>query len=77
MTNDNNLSESILNDLKNGKIVKRTIRGFDYYFPKLINKQTTKRYTEKCIYCKNKTFRHFISRFGKKYYQCEKCFGIN
>lgn len=77
MKKDNNLSKSVLRDLKTGKIIKRTINGFDYYFPKLVNKPTTKQYTENCIFCKNKTFKHFSSHFGKKYYQCEKCFGIN
>lgn len=76
---DGNLSKGALDDLKNGKIIKRTINGFNYYFPKLINRPTTKQYTENCIYCKNKTFRYFSGsiKMGKIHYQCEKCFGIN
>ena len=30
-----------------------------------------------CWDCNNKTFRYFLSVWGKKYYQCEKCRAIN
>lgn len=30
-----------------------------------------------CLYCNNKTFRYHSISHGKKYYQCEKCLGIN
>jgi len=30
-----------------------------------------------CLYCRNKTFRYYCTAAGKKYYQCEKCRGIN
>lgn len=30
-----------------------------------------------CLYCGNKTFRYWGQSFGKKYYQCELCWGIN
>jgi len=30
-----------------------------------------------CLYCNNKTFRYYSCVAGKKYYQCEKCRGIN
>lgn len=30
-----------------------------------------------CLYCGNKTFRFYSSVYGKKYFQCEKCRGIN
>lgn len=77
MIDDSTWSKATQNDIKSGKIIKRTINGFDYYFPKLVNRPTTSKHTESCIYCKNRTFRYFRSHFGKKYYQCEKCFGIN
>jgi hypothetical protein len=72
-----NLSKNILKDLKNGKLIRRTINGFDYFFPKLIDGDRTNMYSEKCIYCKNNHYRYYNSKFGKKYYQCENCFGIN
>lgn len=74
---NNTLSKGALNALKRGEIIKKTINGFDYYFPKLVNRPRTKQYAEECIYCKNKNFRYFSNSFGKKYYQCENCFGIN
>ncbi len=30
-----------------------------------------------CLYCGSKTFRYYCSAARKKYYQCEKCRGIN
>lgn len=74
MRKDDNLSDK---NLKNGKIVKKIINGFNYYFPKLVNRKTTTKYSNKCIYCKSTRYRYFSSSFGKKYYQCENCLGIN
>ena len=30
-----------------------------------------------CLFCGNKTIRYYSSSYVKKYYQCEKCRGIN
>lgn len=30
-----------------------------------------------CLFCGNKNFRYHCKAGGKKYYQCEKCRGIN
>ncbi len=59
--------------------VKRVIDGFTYLFPPLVNRSSCSTYNppEGCLYCGNKTFRYYSCCFGKKYYQCEKCQGIN
>lgn len=59
--------------------VKRVIDGFTYLFPPLINRPRCFTYNppEGCLYCRNKTFRFHSSIYGKKYYQCENCWGIN
>lgn len=58
---------------------KFTINGFTYLFPPLVNKPRCSTYNlpEGCLYCGNNTFRYYSSSYGKKYYQCEKCRGIN
>ncbi len=58
--------------------VKRVIDGFTYFFPPLVNRPRCFTYDppEGCLYCRNKTFRFHSSIYGKKYYQCEKCWGI-
>ena len=44
MTNDNSTwSKATQDDIKSGKIIKRTINSFDYYFPKLVDRPTTKK----------------------------------
>ena len=59
--------------------IKHIINGFPYFFPPLVNKPRCFTYTpsEGCLYCGNKTFRYHSKIAGKKYYQCEKCGGIN
>jgi len=58
---------------------KRVINGFTYYFPHLVNRSRCFTYNpaEGCLYCRNKTFRYYSTVYEKKYYQCEKCGGIN
>ncbi len=56
-------------------------RANKYFFerPKLVNRPRCKSYNPEngCLYCGNMTFRFYSSVYGKKYYQCEKCRGIN
>jgi len=71
-------SKKTQDDIKNGNIVKRTINGQDYYFPKLVNRPTLKKaFSCNCIYCGHDRFRFRSSVFGKNYYQCENCWGVN
>ncbi|ODS35618.1 hypothetical protein BEH94_03430 [Candidatus Altiarchaeales archaeon WOR_SM1_SCG] len=58
---------------------KHIIDGLPYLFPSLVNRPRCFTYgTENgCIYCGNKTFRYYSKVSVKKYYQCEKCGGIN
>jgi len=53
--------------------------GITYLFPPLVNRARCFSYNLEngCIYCGNKTFRYYSKAHGKKYYQCEKCWGIN
>lgn len=46
---------------------------------KLVNRSRCFTYNPNggCLYCGNKTFRYHSSESGKKYYQCEKCRGLN
>lgn len=64
---------------ENRKIKKKIIDGVTYYFPTLVNRSHCYSFNppKGCLYCKNKTFRYYSTSFGKKYYQCEKCCGIN
>ncbi len=77
MKKDRLFSNKTLNDLENGKLIKRIFNVFEYYFPKLVNRKQCLTYQEECIYCKSKTYRFYSSQYGKKYYQCENCYGIN
>ena len=47
--------------------------------PKLINRSRSHTFKLEggCWDCSNTTFRYFLSVWGKKYYQCEKCRAIN
>ncbi len=70
------------NGLKNGKskdFRKHIIDGAPYFFPPLVNRPKCSAYNPKegCLYCGNKTFRYHSTVCNKKYYQCEKCGGIN
>jgi len=58
---------------------KYAIDGFSYLFPPLVSRPRCFTFNPKegCLYCGNKTFRYFSKVAGKKYYQCEKCGGIN
>ena len=58
---------------------KHIINDFPYLFPSLVNRSRCFTYNPggSCIYCGNKTFRYYSKSGGKKYYQCEKCEGIN
>lgn len=58
---------------------KVIIDGFPYLFPPLVNRKRSSTYNPEggCLYCGNKTFRFRSKGGGKKYYQCEKCWGIN
>lgn len=58
---------------------KHIIDGFLYLFPPLVNRSQCFTYNLEgsCIYCGNETFRYYSKSEGKKYYQCEKCGGIN
>jgi hypothetical protein len=53
--------------------------GITYFFPPLVNRARCFSYNleDGCLYCGNKTFRYYSKAYGKKYYQCEKCWGIN
>lgn len=55
------------------------IDGITYFFPPLVNRARCSTYNLEagCLYCGNKTFRYYSKAYGKKYYQCEKCWGIN
>ena len=55
------------------------IDGLPYLFPPFVNRPICFTYNPKegCLYCGNKTFRYYSKVVGKKYYQCEKCGGIN
>lgn len=59
--------------------VKRVVNGYPYLFPPLVNKPRCSTYNppKGCLYCGNNTFRYYSKGGGKKYYQCEKCWGIN
>jgi len=50
-----------------------------YLFPPLVNRRRCFSYNPQggCLYCGNKTFRFHSKGYGKKYYQCEKCWGLN
>jgi len=57
------------------------IRVFDkhaYLFPQLTKRKTCNSYIpiNGCIYCGSKSFRYRSSSHGKKYYQCENCWGV-
>jgi len=58
---------------------KVIIDGFPYFFPPLVKRMRCFTYSpvEGCLYCRNKTFRYYSTVCRKKYYQCEKCGGIN
>lgn len=58
---------------------KHIIDNFPYLLPPLINRTRCFTYSpdEGCLYCSNKTFRYYSKSGNKKYYQCEKCGGIN
>jgi hypothetical protein len=55
------------------------IGSFPYLFPSLVNRPRCFTYNPRdgCLYCANRTFRYYSKAGGKKYYQCEKCGGIN
>jgi hypothetical protein len=59
--------------------VKHTIEGFTYLSPPLVKRERCFTYNPSagCLYCGNNTFRYYSSGYGKKYYQCEKCQGVN
>jgi hypothetical protein len=43
----------------------------------LVNRPRCYTYHGPCIYCDHTVFRYYGQSFGKKYYQCELCHGIN
>jgi hypothetical protein len=59
--------------------VKRVIDGITYLFPPIVNRPRCFTYNSPrgCLYCGNNTFRYYSKAGGKKYYQCEKCYGVN
>ena len=61
------------------RVKKRIIDGIAYYFPNLVNRPRCFSFNplNGCLYCNNKTFRYYSNSYGKKYYQCENCFGVN
>jgi hypothetical protein len=58
---------------------KQIIDNFPYMFPPLVKRlRCSTPYSKMaCMYCGNTTFRYHSKSGGKKYYQCEKCRGIN
>lgn len=70
-------TKKTVKDIESGRIVKRTIGEQDYFFPKLVNRVTCKTFSQNCIYCKHTKFKFYSHSFGKNYYQCEHCYGIN
>lgn len=58
---------------------KVVINGYPYLFPPLVKRTRCNTFNLEngCLYCGNKTFRFYSKAANKKYYQCEKCFGIN
>jgi len=61
------------------KVDKKLQNKYFYERPRLVNRSQCKNYSPEkgCLYCGNKTFRFYSNAYGKKYYQCEKCRGIN
>jgi len=61
------------------EVDKKLRNKYFYERPKLVNRARCKNYNPEkgCLYCGSKTFRFYSSVYGKKYYQCEKCHGIN
>lgn len=61
------------------KVDKNSKNPADYSFPPLVNRARCFSYDSErgCLYCGNKSFRYYCQAYGKKYYQCEKCRGIN
>jgi len=55
------------------------IDGFPYFFLNIARRKRCHTYSPEggCLYCGNKTFRYYSTVCKKKYYQCEKCGGIN
>ena len=63
----------------NKPFVKVIIDNHEFIFPELVNRPRCYTFDspEGCLYCGNKTFRYHSKAGEKKYYQCEKCRGIN
>jgi len=76
---ENNIFKEWIEKWEKKGFRKHIINGFTYLFPPLVNKSPCFTYNppEGCLYCGNKTFRYYSKAGGKKYYQCEKCWGIN
>lgn len=64
--------------IKNNIIFKEDITKWQGY-PSLVNRPRCYSFNpaDGCLYCNNKSFRYHSTSHGKKYYQCEKCCGIN
>lgn len=64
---------------KNKGFKKHIFDGSTYLFPPLVKRPRCFTYNPKegCLYCGNKTFKYYSIVCNKKYYQCEKCRGIN
>jgi hypothetical protein len=59
--------------------VKYVVDDITFFFPPLVGRSRCFTFNPEkgCLYCGNKSFRYFSSAGGKKYYQCEKCCGVN
>ncbi len=59
--------------------VKYAAEGFTFFFPPLVGRSKSFTYNPEggCLHCGNPTFRYYSKVARKKYYQCEKCNGIN
>lgn len=84
MKADKNISKERAVDSVFKKYYKKSFKicivdGITYFFPPIVNRARCFSYNLEngCLYCGNKTFRSYSKAYGKKYYQCEKCWGIN
>jgi hypothetical protein len=65
--------------MKADKIIQRNFSGLTIFVPHLIDRPRCHSFNPRngCLYCGNKTFRFHSKAGNKKYYQCEKCWGLN
>jgi hypothetical protein len=82
--NKSNLEENkeisnLVGECENAGFRKIIIDGFPYFSPNIVKRKRCFTYNPEggCLYCGNKTFRYYSTVRKKKYYQCEKCGGIN